>query len=119
LFVETIGIWAYRQGSGYRPGADLAGFAVEAVDGRVGKVDQHSDEAGFGRIVVDAGTWIFGRRVMLPAGVISTVDAERREVHVARTRSEIKNAPEFDPDRHKDDPDYHQQVGDYYARLTP
>ncbi|WP_042390540.1 hypothetical protein [Streptacidiphilus melanogenes] len=117
--METTGIWAYRPDSGYQPGTDLAGFSVEAVDGRVGKVDQHGDEAGAGRIVVDTGGWVFGGKVLLPAGVISTVDAAGRVVSVGRTKDEIKNAPEFDPGRRRDDPDYHQQVGDYYARLTP
>jgi hypothetical protein len=56
--VETS-IWAHREGTGYRPGTDLAGFEVEATDGRIGKVDKHSYEADSGHLIVDTGTWIF------------------------------------------------------------
>ncbi|WP_236652523.1 PRC-barrel domain containing protein [Streptacidiphilus neutrinimicus] len=115
--METTGIWAYRQDSGYQPGMDLSGFAVEATDGRVGKVDKHNDEVEAGRIVVDTGMWIFGKQVLLPVGVISSIDAAQRVAYVARSRDEIKNAPEYDRDRHEDDPEYLQQLGAYYLML--
>lgn len=115
--MEMTGIWAYRQDSGYQAGMDLSGFAVEAIDGRIGKVDKHTDEADAGHIVVDTGVWIFGRHVLLPVGTISSIDADEKVVHVARSKDEIKNAPEFDRDRHEDDPEYRQQVGAYYLAL--
>jgi hypothetical protein len=115
--VETRGIWAYREGSGYQPGMDLSGFAVEATDGRIGKVDKHNEEAEAGHLVVDTGVWIFGKHVLLPVGVISSIDLMERVVYVARSKDDIKNAPEFDRDRHQHDPEYHQQIGAYYLAL--
>lgn len=112
------GIWDTQRNSGYTDGLDLTGFTVEATDGKVGKIDKHSPEAGAGYIVVDTGIWIFGKHVLLPAGLISTVDTTNGVVHLDRTKDEIKNAPEFDPERHGVDDvyvtDYGQQVGSYY-----
>jgi hypothetical protein len=47
--------------------------------------------------VVDTGPWIFGKKVLLPAGTIENVDVQNRKVYVDRTKDEIKNAPRFDP----------------------
>ena len=51
--------------------------------------------------------------MLLPAGVIDAVDSDDRCVYVQRTKDEIKNAPEFDPDRRRDS-DYRRQFGSYY-----
>ncbi|MER5969229.1 PRC-barrel domain containing protein [Streptomyces sp. NPDC001922] len=111
----TENIWAYTPTAGYLTGTDLAGYTVEATDGSVGKVDKHFDEAGSAFVIVDTGIWIFGKHVLLPAGTISSVDHELRTLFVARTKDEIKNAPEFDRDQHSTDPEYHRQVGGYYG----
>ena len=58
------------------PTVDLSGFKVEAVDGSIGKVDEATNEAGGSFVVVDTGPWIFGKKVMLPAGLISDIDPD-------------------------------------------
>jgi hypothetical protein len=105
-------IWNY--GAGDWSSMHLAGYKVEATDGDIGKVDEASDDAGAGYIVVDTGPWIFGKKVLLPAGVISRVDATDEKVYVDRTKEEIKNAPEFDKDTYKDQT-YRDSVGGYYG----
>ena len=94
--------------------ADLTGFKVEAMDGDIGKVDEATTEASGGFIVVDTGPWIFGKKVMLPAGVIQSVDHDEGKVFVSRTKDEIKDAPEFDPDSYRDET-YRTQLGEYYT----
>nr|WP_062341237.1 hypothetical protein [Herbidospora sakaeratensis] len=74
---------------------NLIGYHVEAVDGRIGTVDAVSDEIGEGYLVIDTGPWIFGHRVMLPASVITQVDASHRKIYVDRTQQEISDAPDF------------------------
>ncbi|MFI9103318.1 PRC-barrel domain containing protein [Streptomyces fildesensis] len=108
-------IWGYGATSGYQAEADMTGYKVEATDGHIGKVDKHSDEVGAAYLVVDTGVWIFGKSVLLPAGTITTVDHENKTVFVARSKDEIKDAPEFDKDKHLGDAGYHQQVGGYYG----
>ena len=92
---------------------DLTGFKVEAVDGSIGKVDEATYEAGGSFIVVDTGPWIFGKKVMLPAGVIRDVELDGEMVYVDLTKDEIKNAPEFDEDTYRDQT-YRNQIGEYY-----
>jgi hypothetical protein len=92
---------------------DLTGFKVEAVDGSIGKVDEATYEAGGSFIVVDTGPWIFGKKVMLPAGVIRDVELDEEMVYVDLTKDEIKNAPEFDEDTYRNQT-YRNQIGEYY-----
>ena len=76
-------LWRYREG---QMGSDMVGFKVEAIDGDIGKIDEATDEAGSGRIVVDTGPWIFGRKVVLPAGVIERIDRADEEGASSRGR---------------------------------
>src|SRR5215218_1100934 len=96
----TTDIWTYRNQPGII-GADLVGFHVEATDGGIGKIDEASDEAGRSMLVVDTGPWIFGKKVLVPAGIVDRVDLDGETVYVNRTKDEIKNAPEFDHDAHR------------------
>ena len=106
-------IWTYREQSWGT--MDLAGYGVEAVDGGIGKIDEASNEVGGSYIVVDTGPWIFGKKVMLPAGVVMKVDHDDEKVFVNRTKEQIKNAPEFDPDTYHDEV-YHGELGAYYGQ---
>jgi hypothetical protein len=94
---------------------DLTGFKVEAKDGSIGKVDEATKEAGGSFIVVDTGPWIFGKKVMLPAGLIREIDPDTETIFVDRTKDEIKNAPEFDEARYREQ-GYRDELGEYYGR---
>jgi hypothetical protein len=96
---------------------DLTGFNVEARDGGIGKVDEATYDAGGSFVVVDTGPWIFGHKVMLPAGVIRDVDLDTETVFVDRMKDEIKNAPEFDEKKYRDEK-YRGELGEYYNRPT-
>ena len=93
---------------------DLTGFGVEALDGGIGKIDEASYDVGAGYIVVDTGPWIFGKKVLLPAGVVDRVDRDDEKVYVARTKDQIKNAPEFDEDTYRES-GYRDELGSYYG----
>src|SRR4051812_9894733 len=76
---------------------DLTGYEVEATDGRIGKVDETSfDDNASGCLVVDTGFWIFGKKRMIPAGVISRVDEDAKTVYLSLDKSTIKEAPDYD-----------------------
>jgi Transposase, Mutator family len=91
---------------------DIDGFFVEAIDGRIGHLHESSD---MGYIVVDTGTWVFGRKVLLPAGLIEGVDVDAQQIFVNRTREEIKNAPEFD-DEDRAQAAHRAALQEYYSR---
>ena len=93
----------------------IVGYEVESIDGSIGKIDDASFETDRGHIVVDTGPWIFGKKVMLPVGVLRNVDHENEKVFVNRTKDEIKNSPEFD-DTLIDDEGYRTKVGSYYGQ---
>jgi hypothetical protein len=95
---------------------DVVGFDVEATDGSIGSIDEATADVGSSYVVVDTGPWIFGSKVMLPAGVINRMDPEGRKVYVSRTKDEIKNAPKFDKDTYTDR-GYRDKVGEYYGRF--
>ena len=105
-------LWTYRDTT-WR-GSALVGMTVEAVDGEIGKVDDATDDANGSMIVVDTGPWIFGRKVLLPAGVVDRVDLDEEKIYVNRTKDEIKTAPEFDDDR-RDDAAYRAELTGYYG----
>ncbi len=111
--MTTMEIWAYREQS--LGSLDLTGYGVEALDGSIGKIDETSNDVGSAYIVVDTGPWIFGKKVLLPAGVISRVEGDEEKVYVNRTKDQIKNSPEFDPDTYHED-SYRSEVGAYYGR---
>jgi hypothetical protein len=104
-------VWTYTAET--RAGADLSGFKVEALDGSIGKIDDATNEVGASYIVVDTGPWIFGKKVMFPAGVISDVDYDTETVFVNRDKETIKNAPELGDDYRSDA--YRDEVGGYYG----
>jgi hypothetical protein len=110
--MATTDVWVYRQSIWMQ--TDLTGFKVEALDGSIGKIDEASNDVGGSFIVVDTGPWIFGKQVLLPAGVLRDVDLDTETVFVNRTKDEIKNAPEFDRDRYHDET-YRNSIGSYYG----
>jgi hypothetical protein len=118
--VTTVGdVWTYRDQSELGSNvmethADISGFAVEALDGSIGKVDAATFDVGRSYLVVDTGPWIFGRTVMLPAGVVRGIDETEELVYVNRTKEQIKNAPEYD-DTLVSDESYRTSVGAYYG----
>jgi hypothetical protein len=110
--MATTDLWTY--GNTSMTAQDLTGFTVEALDGDIGKIDEATNEVGGSYIVVDTGPWIFGKKVLLPAGVLRDADFDDEKVFVNRTKDQIKNSPEFDADRYRDE-GYRNEVGGYYG----
>ncbi|MFI2611001.1 PRC-barrel domain-containing protein [Kitasatospora sp. NPDC018619] len=111
---SNSGIWEFRDASGHRAGTDLIGFHVEAEDGPIGKVDRLSEEVGAQYLVVDTGPWIFGKRVLLPAGTVSRIEIAERKVYVDRTKEEIKAGPDLDQDGAEERPGFQDPYVLYY-----
>jgi len=116
--MAEIEIWAFSVESGISAdpteGTDVTGFGVEATDGSIGKVDKATYEDNAHHLVVDTGPWIFGKKVVLPGGVIEGVDVEAEKVYVNRTKDQIKDSPKFgelDLDEAGRD-----EVGSYYGQ---
>ena len=93
-------------------------FKVQATDGDIGKVDEASMEVGASQIVVDTGPWIFGRKVLLPAGCIERIDLDDEKVYVDLSKDQIKDSPELSEGSDWGDPSYRESVGTYTATPT-
>ena len=115
--MHSSDVWTYRDtalGSA-SSGTDVVGYEVEALDGSIGKIDEATYDAGSAYIVVDTGPWIFGKKVMLPAGIIQSANHDDEKVFVNRTKDQIKNAPEFDESVTADE-SYRTRLGSYYGQ---
>ena len=111
--MTTTDLWTY--GNTSMTAQDLTGFTVEALDGDIGKIDEATNKVGGSYIVVDTGPWIFGKKVLLPAGVLRDADFDDEKVFVNRTKDQIKDAPEFD-DSLIGDEGYRGRLGSYYGQ---
>jgi hypothetical protein len=113
----TVELWTFTDADSLR-GTDLTGFKVQALDGDIGTVDEATYDIGASYVVCDTGPWIFGKKVLLPAGVVDLVDVTNQKLIVNRTKEEIQNAPEFDPERYKEEA-YRNNIGTYYGERMP
>jgi hypothetical protein len=106
-------IWTYQD---QRLGEfDLTGFDVETRDGVIGRVDRATKDVTGSYLVINAGPAMpLGRRVVLPAGVVETVDLDDRRLAVSVGRSEILSGPEYDPDRPLDE-SLRSRIGSHFA----
>jgi hypothetical protein len=105
-------LWTYRADLTLTD-VDLGGYEVEAKDGHIGKVDEADWEAGTSYLVVDTGFWIFGKKRVIPAGVIMKVDHDGRTVHINMTKDDVKSAPDWD-ESWNDAPDTRAVLNDYF-----
>jgi hypothetical protein len=105
-------LWEFRSSI---PTRVLTGFDVEARDGGIGQIDDSTQEVGSAAVVVDTGPWIFGRKVVIPAGAIERIDTDGRNVYVSMTKDQIKNSPEYDPDKGWPNEQHRGELDDYYG----
>lgn len=105
-------IWSYRDTS-TSEAADLVGFQVVAIDGAIGSIDAATHDVGASYVVVDTGFWIFGKKRMLPAGVVERINYNDQKVHVNLTKDQVREAPDYDAERERDET-YRKNVKAYY-----
>jgi len=80
----------------------LKGFAIEARDGRIGTVSDFLfvDTTWKVRwLVVDTGTWLTERKVLIHPSAIGQVDHARQELPVKLTKAQVEGSPEILQDR--------------------
>jgi hypothetical protein len=80
----------------------LKGFEIAATDGHAGTVsDFLFDDISFKVrwMVVDTGTWLPGRKVLIHPSAIGGADLFRRSLTVAATKAKIEAGPDIARDR--------------------
>lgn len=110
-------MWEYRE-EVVLSDASIVGYDVEAIDGHIGKIDEASAAAGSSFVVVDTGWWIFGKKRLIPAGVIDRVDDGDQRVYVRMTKNQIKDAPDFVEDHRSTRDDSYDNYYEPYGRAS-
>ena len=116
----TQNVWLYRTdlSNDTKLQEKLVGYNVEALDGSIGKIDKASTETDRYYLVVDTGFWIFGKKRMVPAGLITKIDPGDDRLWISMSKDEIKSAPDYDDvERRYSDDDYDRDFGGYYRGL--
>lgn len=78
---------------------DLKGFEIVATDGEIGDVEQFyfDDERWALRyIVVNTGSWLSGRQVLISPFSVMHVDRENKKLQVTLTKSQVEKSPSID-----------------------
>ena len=78
----------------------LKGFAIEASDGRMGTAaDFMFDDASWRVrwLVVDCGSWLKGRKVLISPSAVSYADLEDEECEVELTKAQVEDLVLFLP----------------------
>ncbi|HEX4112621.1 MAG TPA: PRC-barrel domain-containing protein [Stellaceae bacterium] len=100
-----------------RNASAIKGYAIAASDGRLGTVSDFlfDDASWLARwVVVDTGTWLSGRNVLLPVSVLGHIDAENKEFSVRLTMQQVKDSPDVDTEQSVSR-QMESQVYDYYG----
>ena len=81
----------------FRSEKEIEGVAIGAVDGTIGKVEQLVfDDRNWAirYIVVDIGSWLSGKRVLLSPAAIDKIGTDA--LYVKNSKDQIKNSPSFE-----------------------
>lgn len=90
------GLWSYGPNV-LTDGRDVVGYEVQATDGKIGKIDACSTDTDRDHVVVDTGFWIFGKRRLLPAGLIRQIDHDEQRVWLRVGKDQVRGAPDYEP----------------------
>lgn len=80
----------------------LLGFTIGATDGEIGKVKEFyfDDKTWTIRyFIVETGSWLFGRKILLSPEALLTPDWEKQIFPVDLTMEQIKSSPDIDTDK--------------------
>lgn len=81
---------------------DLHDYRINAADGEIGHVkDLYVDDQAWilRYLVVETGSWLTSRKVLISPIAIGQPDWAKRLLHVSLTKEQVKNSPNFDSEK--------------------
>ena len=84
-----------------RNSSEIIGYSIGATDGQLGRVTDFlfDDDTWLVRwLVIDTGSWLSGRSVLLPPSVLGHFSAIGDQFSVRLTRQQVKDSPGVDTD---------------------
>ena len=109
-----------EQKSHLRSFDNLRGYMIHETDGHIGEVaDLIVDDATWkiDFLVVDTGTWLPGKKVLLAPHLITDLDWMTSMVTVNASKDKIKHSPEYDQNNLVTE-DYQKKLNEYYGNST-
>jgi sporulation protein YlmC with PRC-barrel domain len=98
---------------------EITGYKIGAKDGDIGHVDDVIVDDGdwcVRHLVVDTGTWIPGRKVLVSVIWEADISWEDQEISLPMlTKEQIKDSPDYDPSTPINE-EYEKRLYDYYGR---
>ena len=99
-----------------RPVKDILSYKILATDGEIGGVSDlivDDQELKLRYLVIDTGSWLPGKKVVLSTAWISSVVPQKETVVMNIEKRRIQEAPEYRPDV-QFDREYETRLHDYY-----
>jgi uncharacterized protein YrrD len=96
--------------------SDLKGYSFQAKNDEMGRLKQvyFDDQLWKVRyLIVQTGSWLLGKEVLLVPAVITGIDDNSKAIQVNLSRKQIKNAPSVDSEQPVSE-HYQQQYYSYY-----
>jgi hypothetical protein len=96
----------------------ILGLSIQARDGDIGSVDDflvEDEKWNMHYLVIDTGSWLPGRKVIISPQWIEEIRWDEAGVGVDLNRETIKNSPEYDPSVPLDT-EYEKRLHEYYGR---
>lgn len=79
--------------------SSLKGYAIRATDDEIGSVKEvyFDDERwGIRYLIVETGSWLSRRAVLISPYSVQRIDDTDETIHVSLTKDQVKNSPEID-----------------------
>lgn len=98
----VLGDRSVDMGDSMHRASDLRRYAIEAADGKIGNVTDllFDDQRWVLRwLVVDTGSWISRKEVLLPTSHLGSVNMAAETISVDLTRAQVKHSPEAETQR--------------------
>jgi len=100
-----------------RSAIDLQSYAIYATDGDLGKVDElyfDDDTWTIRYLVVQTGTWLSARRVLISPISVHEADWQNRQILMSLTQDQVRNSPDIDtakPVSRQNEREFYQYYG--------
>ena len=85
-----------------RSAGELEGWNIVATDGEIGEVYEFyfDDESWMIRyLVVDVGSWLTGRRVLIAPTAVTRIVSDEKQIEVKLNKEQVRNSPDIDTDK--------------------
>jgi hypothetical protein len=100
--------------------SEVSGYHIRALDGEIGHVDDFladSESWAIRYLLVDTSNFIGGKWVLVAPDWARRIDWNQLAIHVDMTRDDVKNSPEYDPDKPLQR-EYEERLHSHYHRTV-